>query len=994
MPTANFTHTGGWQEWAVPKNVEIVDVIVDGAGASANPGGRVTGRINVNDQQVLKILVGEAGHQTTNRNGGAGATGGGGRGGDGNTVNGGDGGGGGSFIRRNATDGTVLCAAGGAGGDSGDNGQGGEGGAGSGENGSPGNSGTNSVGNATGGTQEQGGNGGTSSSGTIFAGHDATNGVADAGGRGGDPGGNAGHGGGGGGGGYRAGGGGQASSKTFAPGGGGGGGSNYTGSLIAATSSRGGGGLGDGHVTLTWDNPPPKNQPPASPTNVQVDGKNEANNLATKSTGAVTIEAEVNDPDGDDCQIVVWYSKTSTFDNHQSESSDPVRDKHRASVRLTGLQQDTHYYYRIWAKDSKGLLSNSYNSGNFWTNRAPKPPNIIELPDNVTVQSIDSVTFTWNAQDDDPQDPPTGFTFRYRYAATNEHPAGGFVLVEQIQTPVETWTFNPGTFKASSFWEWQVRTRDSQGRWGDFTSIRSFYVLGTSAPPIIKDPDSRHEARDATEPITFKWKFVDPAPGQHQVKADLQYRIVGQSDNQWIVLLGTNTTPGSTSRWTLPERTFAFPGYHYEWQVRTYNTSGLPSDWSDSGFFYTTGKPGSGTDNVLVADPQIKGSLGCGSYRVYLYAQGGRRMIGEITPIATGQFRRVRDDISNCLITTAGWDDDCGTLLSQARCWTHELVVFRDEERVWEGPITRITHNVGTVEFEAQDAMVYVYRRIMKQGFNDAYRLEQGEQVGLPTVVDRATQIVMNALAPHDPNVLDWLTVFRFDDDAHESRVVPDYSMTAWEQIDDMAANAGLDYTTVGRRIILWDTHRPIGRLSEMRDGDFSNPPVVTEYGMLLCNYYAVTNNSGVWGAARPPDEDEDGEFYGPIELLSSAYGESSGSNRVLTPNARDKLEETLRDQAKRNITGRWPTPLVVRVPDNSNLSPDANVGFSQLVPGVWIPVRATGTLRPIAQWQKLDSVTVNFSPGVEAISVVMSPAPNHGQDPDAIVDDTGTVTG
>jgi hypothetical protein len=261
--------------------------------------------------------------------------------------------------------------------------------------------------------------------------------------------------------------------------------------------------------------------------------------------------------------------------------------------------------------------------------------------------------------------------------------------------------------------------------------------------------------------------------------------------------------------------------------------------------------------------------------------------------------------------------------------------------------------------------------------------------------VDRATRIIVNALAPHDPNVLPFLTTLTHHDDARQSRVIEDYTQTAWEQIDDMAATAGLDYTVVGRRIILWDTHWAIGRLPEMRDGDFSSPPVVTEYGMQLSNYGAVTNGSGVWGAARPLGETSPYMYYGPIEMLASAYDEaSSATDETLTPASKQALINELAGQAQRNIAGRWPTPMVVRVPDNSTLNPKVGVGFEQLVPGVWIPLRSTGTCREVAQWQKLDSVTVNVGVCGELVQVVMSPAPNAGEDPDKAAADAEAAAG
>jgi hypothetical protein len=54
------------------------------------------------------------------------------------------------------------------------------------------------------------------------------------------------------------------------------------------------------------------------------------------------------------------------------------------------------------------------------------------------------------------------------------------------------------------------------------------------------------------------------------------------------------------------------------------------------------------------------------------------------------------------------------------------------------------------------------------------------------------------------------------------------------------------------------------------------------------------------------------------------------------------------------------------------------------LVPGVWIPLRAQATVRELAEWLKLDSMEVNETEAGETISVVMSPAPYGGGDPDA----------
>ena len=362
-------------------------------------------------------------------------------------------------------------------------------------------------------------------------------------------------------------------------------------------------------------------------------------------------------------------------------------------------------------------------------------------------------------------------------------------------------------------------------------------------------------------------------------------------------------------------------------------------------------------------------------------------------------------------------------LLGNLRCWLHELVIFRDGARVWEGPITLLTYEVDQVTIEATDVMVYAYRRVMRQGYDDSYQKlnpnlpDVGDPtkpgydptrpnlVNVPSSVQRAAQILMDNLAPYEPNVLPYLTVIEFPDDAKESRTVPDMSKTAWEEVDDMAATAGIDYTVVGRRIIIWDTNRSIGRLPQMTDGDFSSPPIITEYGMQLCNWMVVSDNSGVAGdaapsslvtfvAAEPVGETTPYEAYGPIEMVTLSYGETSTAPATTqTAASLQDLIKSLTEQAQRNINYRWPTPVIARVPDNSTLSPEVNLGFDQLVPGVWLPLLAKSTVRVVQQWQKLDSITVNVDDsGTEQIQIVLSPAPNAGQDPDADQSDDGSA--
>lgn len=989
MGSRTFNYSGEWEKWNVPAGVKLVDVTVRGAGSGSRKGGYVTGRLKVDPTDVLWIMVGKQGNLHNGTKPGDRTFGGGGAGGAGaNGKAGGNSGGGASAIRKNAKDGKILAVAGGAGGDSGDTGAGGKGGASIGEHGSAGTgTGGGATYNSTGGTQNQTGKGGTSVAAEKFWGGDGTGGSLGRGGAGADSGAGdaAGHGGGGGGGGYYPGGGGQAARIGVAAGGGGAGGSNYIDPLFNTTNVQGGGTVNNGQVTLTWEDPG-GDTPPTPPENITINGQAIADGLATKATDSVIVRGTPDDPDSaDHVRMVIYKSRSSEFANYSVHRGTYDATEHRDKVTIGNLDQDTRYYLRLYTEDANKKLSLNYRSTNFWTNRKPNPPELLSPGENVMFSADLNVTFTWNHSDPDPSDAQKGWELRYRRAATPIDSAGEWISTDKhLNDSTEMWVIDAGTFKTNVFYEWTVRTQDSQDRWGEWANPKSFYIQGEATPPVLLEPLG-FTAVVAAQVKRFMWKFLAPNSGVTQNHADLRYRVRGTST--WITLTGDSFVPGSDWFWDVPAETFE-AGFTYEWQVRSTSSDSLVSDWSDSGFFRAVVAPGSSAGAVIVESGKPQSPLGIGNNEAFIYDRGGEVLRGQIKPMVDIKWGRTRDDISTCLIHVDSWDEKQAELYRSMHTWTHEIVVFRDGVRVWEGPITRITSRKGALEIEARDVMAYVYRRIMRQGYNDAYRIINGTQVGLHTVIERSQQIIMNALAYDDPNILGYLTPFITQFDARTSRVRPDYSMTAWEEIDDLAAHAGLDYGTSGRRIMLWDTHNPVGRLPEMRDRDFSDDPVITEYGMSAANYQAVTDSNGIWGGVTPAGIDP-ANLPGPtgwIELLASSYGEAEApeSQQTLTKEGRKQMENAMREQARRNISGRWPIPLMVRVPDNSSLNPNINLGINQLVPGVWVPLRADTGIQSVSQWQKLDSMTVVQDKDGEKITVVMSPAPNRGQDPDA----------
>jgi len=410
--------------------------------------------------------------------------------------------------------------------------------------------------------------------------------------------------------------------------------------------------------------------------------------------------------------------------------------------------------------------------------------------------------------------------------------------------------------------------------------------------------------------------------------------------------------------------------FEYEWRVRVADSAHVTSEWSDPSRFWIVPQ---GSESLVPAGTIDGGTLGCGTHRVEIYRRGGLTRVGEITQVSYVDWSRVRDDISDAKIVVSGWDVDCGELLKDLQTWAYEVVIFRDNgisvDRVWEGPITLLSYENNQVTINAKDVMAYVYRRIIKQAMNDS------GAVGGDTVTNRATRILQNVLAPDDPNLLRYLTTVYGVDDATEYRNLPPYSRTAFEEIDDMAANAGLDYAAVGRAILVWGTKNPLGVLPEFRDENLGSSPIVSEYGMSMANLYSVSDGNGVHGEANRLDADGEDPSYGLVEMLSSSWASDSQSDTgTYTQAGLATVEASFAEFAERSIASRYPPPVIVRIPDNTTVHPNTVISIQHLVPGVVVPLRSTSTLRTVTGNQKLDSVKVVEVKGVETVSITLSP--------------------
>lgn len=371
----------------------------------------------------------------------------------------------------------------------------------------------------------------------------------------------------------------------------------------------------------------------------------------------------------------------------------------------------------------------------------------------------------------------------------------------------------------------------------------------------------------------------------------------------------------------------------------------------------------------------------CEIHRAMIYDRGGQRRLGELKRLSQVTWSRDRDGVSESTIVIQGGDacDKQRDFVRRIAEKRHELVIFRGDDRVWEGPIFRIGDEGNKIVVAAKDVVAYLNGTMLSRDWDNrptstdgvtemttrlaniiAYELttsRTGRGVGGETIPLTAWELL-------DPpiNVLPHLAVHHFPNEARTSAFTRKFEMTVGMHLASAARSSGIDFTAVGRQIHLWDTSRAIGEIRTLTEKDFFGNVIVTGYGADHTQAAYVLGQEGVYGEAINPDGLD---FYGPWSTSFTAYNEEGTTAPTVG---------ALNSQAARNTSGRSPVPVEVRVPDNSSIRLSETLKINDLVPGVRIPLRATLNARARNQMQKLDHLTVVETAAGEDVKVTLTP--------------------
>lgn len=372
----------------------------------------------------------------------------------------------------------------------------------------------------------------------------------------------------------------------------------------------------------------------------------------------------------------------------------------------------------------------------------------------------------------------------------------------------------------------------------------------------------------------------------------------------------------------------------------------------------------------------------CTTHSAMIYDRGGMRRIGEVARLSSITWSRDRDGVSEASIRIEG--ASCSSqrdMIRRIASKRHELVIFRGDERVWEGPIFRISDEGWSIGIFAKDVVSYLFGTAMSRAWDNRANSTTGPTAmttRLATIIStelttsRTGRALGGAIVPIpaweslDPpvNILPYLTVHNFPNEAQTAAYTLPFEMTVGEHLAGAARSSGIDYTAVGRAIHLWDVSRSIGRTRTLTEADFFGDVVITEYGADHTQIAYVMGQEGAHGEAVNP---AGMDFYGPWTSVYNAYNEEG----TVAP-----TQGELNSQAARNTSGRSPAPVEVRVPDNSQIRLSETLRITDLVPGVQVPLLATLNARAQDQLQKLDHLNVSETGEEgEKIQITLTPA-------------------
>ncbi|MBT2490654.1 hypothetical protein J7E96_19465 [Streptomyces sp. ISL-96] len=370
--------------------------------------------------------------------------------------------------------------------------------------------------------------------------------------------------------------------------------------------------------------------------------------------------------------------------------------------------------------------------------------------------------------------------------------------------------------------------------------------------------------------------------------------------------------------------------------------------------------------------------LGCAQeYRAVIHWRGGSLPFTSpgVSALTAVSWNRTLSDTSEASITIAKGSAgaECCAQLGKVEPFAHDLSIYRDSELVWQGPVFRVTENRTRFVVEARDVTEWLARTVNTTllryvSTNPADPKRQGPVQEIAESIIRENLLGgLFASGPDWPRMVDYIVR---QDDTVTARYEKDGSLDneIWivpilRILDEELVPRGLEYTTVGRALVLGRPQTTADPAQARLTLDaFAGDVEIVRDGTNAASLVWVTNQE---------DQDISGSQYGVSGVVSAYYGRL---DYLIRTTAEGLTAYDLWQIARGSYTGRNPVPTSLRIPDGAGLAATAPVSMRQLVPGVRIDVAATGMCMGLSQPYRLSDVDVDWGDNGENVGVSLIP--------------------
>lgn len=365
-----------------------------------------------------------------------------------------------------------------------------------------------------------------------------------------------------------------------------------------------------------------------------------------------------------------------------------------------------------------------------------------------------------------------------------------------------------------------------------------------------------------------------------------------------------------------------------------------------------TGAP-AGIPSNIKDFSEIGGRLGCGEPQFFITnrCSAGVACILD-APVTSAKWDRRLDDVSEAFVTMSLSGDTtytCCECLAAAEPWCHELHIWRDGEEVWVGPIQEIEYEFDTVTVRAKDSLAWPGVRI--PNVNISF-------IGTGTDLTDIAIFLLETAFALDETTCELDNMYTQDSGLVFDFFAPKFDQTALEILRDLG-DAGLNFTTLGRTIVLTGDATPLVPLILLNDEHIMGGLSVVKDGTVMGNRYYVHFDGD--GGVPAMGEAADFYCYSAIERIISPDGISNGANAGQI--------------ADIYVNAAGIAPRRIEMAPGAKLSPDTPWTINDMVPGARVDVAVTKFCLNLTQSFTLTGVEVEYSnTDGESVGVTLTP--------------------